>query len=1048
MKWRVELLTDKETGPMVVEAYQKRVAQILTRVRPELEALVLSADLEQLHTATVRAIVKAASAIGRKKIVPGRTKPWWSPALDTAIASRRQLRDTWLRQRTGPALCNWKQALKLTRSTQRRCKLEYLKQQGAKLNEVYHQKVSERSTNGEKRFWRTAKTMPGMGTGKATTPVMMRDPVLGMLQCTHQGVLAAQVHHTQQLGSQHQFAQANPQFDDQFLAHVTEAVASFATTGAAAPGDHAAAADVLNDPIAEDEVLEALTDLNNGKAASPHTGVPNELLKYGGSSMARLLMPLFTAVWRTAALPQAWTKGVIQYFFKSGDPASMGNYRGITLLDVVSKLFHKVLANRLVQHVENHGLLNTAQNAFRPGRSTDDHVYCISEVVKGRQRGGLPTYAFFLDVSKAYDTVWRDGLLYKLWHKGIRGTMWQYVRAMYTCTSRSVKCGAATSAEVHIDLGTAQGDTLSCILFDLFIDDLADAVEAECPGVPLPVPGDADALLARRLAALLFADDFNALAESPGSLQRAVDVTHAWCCKWRMKANVGPTKSAVMLFAPDCAQQPLQAGDVLWGGEPLPVVDKYKYLGVMLASDCTWQAHIQHVVAKATKASYAMGSVLHNRRLDTEIRRIVLMAKLRPVVEYGSTVWHVASAQERNQIEAVMIRVMKRFLAVFENVHHDVLRMEWGCRSFNSWMTQRVLEYGFRLRRMSVDRLPAAVHASVWGRVPGARRPRMCAEELQRAVQRTALDVAQSAADEVTSYGHFKRIASEAVRVADLRDIVHGDRRTRQSTLHKYLQLVGPIPAGSMFPNECRPYLTGIMSQGAQLKFLLRSGMLPVGRRESQKRRRGAVACAACGGPEEDAVHFVFTCGALHAARDKLHAELDSVTSGAFGQLQYDEPLDQVLLSLLGDSYWGAAAGAVDSCVRSFLVAAWAAREAAVAARALDAEPELLVEPEPEPAVACVRVRACQRVRGAVAAEHESGVRICAECHSRRRAADMLQCPGCVRWFHRACGGVRSVPVPLDWCCGACAVAVHSSPDGSPTHTHRRQRREGPWRSR
>jgi hypothetical protein len=99
----------------------------------------------------------------------------------------------------------------------------------------------------------------------------------------------------------------------------------------------------------------------------------------------------------------------------------------------------------------------------------------------------------------------------------------------------------------------------------------------------------------------------------------------------------------------------------------------------------------------------------------------------------------------------------------------------------------------------------------------------MCAEELQRAVQRTSLDIAQSVADdtdEATSYGHFKRIASEAVRVADLRDIVHGDRRTRQSTLHKYLQLVGPIPAGSMFPNECRPYLTGVMSQGAQLKFL------------------------------------------------------------------------------------------------------------------------------------------------------------------------------------------------------------------------------------
>jgi hypothetical protein len=97
----------------------------------------------------------------------------------------------------------------------------------------------------------------------------------------------------------------------------------------------------------------------------------------------------------------------------------------------------------------------------------------------------------------------------------------------------------------------------------------------------------------------------------------------------------------------------------------------------MLGSDCTWHAHVEHVVAKATKASYAMGSVLHNRKLDTEIRRVVLLAnKLRPVLEYCSTVWHAETAAERSQLEGVVIRVLKRFLAVYDNVHHDVLRME------------------------------------------------------------------------------------------------------------------------------------------------------------------------------------------------------------------------------------------------------------------------------------------------------------------------------------------------------------------------------------
>jgi hypothetical protein len=210
-------------------------------------------------------------------------------------------------------------------------------------------------------------------------------------------------------------------------------------------------------------------------------------------------------------------------------------------------------------------------------------------------------------------------------------------------------------------------------------------------------------------------------------------------------------------------------------------------------------------------------------------------------LEYCSTVWHAATSEERSHLEGVVIRVLKRFLAVFDNVHHDVLRMELGCRSIGSWMAQQVLEYGFRLRRMPADRLPAAVHAAVWRRVPGANRPRMCGEELVRVEVHTRLAVAVSAADEATSSGQFKRVASEAVRVADMRVVVSEERRTRhQSTLVKYLQLIGPVPDGSMFPNECTPYLAGVVGRGAQLKFLLRAGMLPLGRLESRKRRRGA----------------------------------------------------------------------------------------------------------------------------------------------------------------------------------------------------------------
>jgi hypothetical protein len=203
--------------------------------------------------------------------------------------------------------------------------------------------------------------------------------------------------------------------------------------------------DCLNADITVEEIERAMRRLKNGKAPGPTTGIPNELVEYGGAPMARLLQPLFQRVWATGHLPEQWRRGVIQYFHKSGSTADVANYRGITLLDSLSKLFNKVIAERLLAHAEDACLLHEAQNAFRPGRSTDHHIYTLSQTVRGRLRQGKATYAFFLDLKKAYDTVWRDGLMFKLWNKGIRGKAWRYVRSMYAATTRAVRCGQHTS---------------------------------------------------------------------------------------------------------------------------------------------------------------------------------------------------------------------------------------------------------------------------------------------------------------------------------------------------------------------------------------------------------------------------------------------------------------------------------------------------------------------------------------------------------------------------------------------------------------------------
>jgi hypothetical protein len=122
-------------------------------------------------------------------------------------------------------------------------------------------------------------------------------------------------------------------------------------------------------------------------------------------------------------------------------PTIILRYHASSLIDVyvVSKLklFHdKVLAKRLLRYAEENSLLSNTQNAFRPDRGTGDHLYCVSQVVRGRQRSvSASTHSFFMDDRKAYDTVWRDGLMYKLWDMGVRGRMWSNIDALY---SRSI----------------------------------------------------------------------------------------------------------------------------------------------------------------------------------------------------------------------------------------------------------------------------------------------------------------------------------------------------------------------------------------------------------------------------------------------------------------------------------------------------------------------------------------------------------------------------------------------------------------------------------
>ena len=125
---------------------------------------------------------------------------------------------------------------------------------------------------------------------------------------------------------------------------------------------------VLDQPVTLAEVSHAVKAIRNNKSAGSD-GIVSELIKYGGKPLCEMLLAVLNLVWDNEYAPSYWREGLIVSLFKKGDREDPDNYRGITLLNVVGKLYSRMINNRLLKHLELNHMLHERQGGFRLGRS-------------------------------------------------------------------------------------------------------------------------------------------------------------------------------------------------------------------------------------------------------------------------------------------------------------------------------------------------------------------------------------------------------------------------------------------------------------------------------------------------------------------------------------------------------------------------------------------------------------------------------------------------------------------------------------------------------
>ena len=174
---------------------------------------------------------------------------------------------------------------------------------------------------------------------------------------------------------------------------------------------------------------------------------------------------LFNKIFEIGYFPDKWSEGFIVPIHKKGDTNEHSNYRGITLLSTLGKLFTRVLNNRLNGWAETYRIYCEAQAGFRKNMGTVDNLFVLNSLLTHFLNQNKQLYCVFVDFTKAFDCVVRDNIWYKLLKVGVRGRMFDIIKSIYSTVKSQVKHNNTLSNAFFSSLGVRQRECLSHFCF-------------------------------------------------------------------------------------------------------------------------------------------------------------------------------------------------------------------------------------------------------------------------------------------------------------------------------------------------------------------------------------------------------------------------------------------------------------------------------------------------------------------------------------------------------------------------------------------------------
>lgn len=435
--------------------------------------------------------------------------------------------------------------------------------------------------------------------------------------------------------------------------------------------------------ISPDIVFKKLIGLNDSYCLGPD-GICNYFLKRCSPSLSYPLAILYHRSMLSGCFPSLWKKSYVLPLHKSGKLDDVRNYRPISCLPGISKIFESIVTDRLFEAFKNY--ISPEQHGFFSGRSTETNLLVYSDAIFRAVESGNQVDSVYVDFRKAFDSIDHRLLCYKLSLIGVCGGLHDWISSYLVDRFQQVRIDDTLSYEFRVTSGVPQGSHCAPILFSLFMCDLPHNFRLSFYS-----------FFADDLKMSKVVRDFGDTADLQSDLCELV----TWCNKNRMTLN--PTKCKVITF--HRGENPISY-DYELNGVVLDRVTSIADLGVIFDSSLRFNLHIDSAIHRAFRLC---GFIKRQTRDFKDIFSVktLYVHLVRPILEYGSLVWNPYYNNSIDRLERVQ-RKMVNYMLLKMNVNKDdfdyLSRLKIvGLQSLRDRRLNRQVVFAFKVIHGMVD---------------------------------------------------------------------------------------------------------------------------------------------------------------------------------------------------------------------------------------------------------------------------------------------------------------------------------------------------------